>query len=327
MNKIFRTLTPEDRFPFEISYQSKLMFLGSCFTENIGNRMDELKFDTLVNPFGIMFNPISVKRTLQYIAGETQFTQADLVFHNELWHSMHHHGSFSGTRAEDTLSRINHSIEYAADFLKKADVLFLTFGTAWVYEYKHTHEIVANCHKIPDTEFVRRMLDPDEILVEYFQLMKILNNVNPNLKIVFTISPVRHLADGLTGNFFSKSTLAVAVQQLLKMYEDENMYYFPAYEIQHDDLRDYRFYDSDMVHPSKDATDYIFEYFKTAFIRTETAVTTKQIETIIRAYNHRPFNTDTESYQTFKTNTLAQIKTILDRFPQLNFEEEISYFA
>jgi len=327
MNKIFRTISPETRFPFEISYGSKIMFLGSCFTENIGNRMDELKFDTLVNPFGIMFNPISVKRTLQYIAGEAEFSRDDLVFHNELWHSMHHHGDFSRTRAEDTLELINNSIEYASDFLKKADVLFLTFGTAWAHEYKKTLEIVANCHKIPETEFVRRMLDSDEILVEYFQLMKILNNVNPNLKIVFTISPVRHLANGLTGNFFSKSTLAVAVQQLLKMYEDENMYYFPAYEIQHDDLRDYRFYDSDMVHPSKDATDYIFEYFKTAFIRPETENVIKQIESIVRAYNHRPFNTDTESYMKFKSNTLAQIKSVLDKYPSLNFEEEISYFA
>ncbi len=327
MPKIFRTLTPEKKFPFDISYNSKLIFIGSCFTENIGNRMQELKFQAVVNPFGIMYNPISVKRALQHIAGEQKFTQDDLIYHNELWHSMHHHGIFSRTQPEDTLNAINSNIEQSAKFLQDADYIFITFGTAWVYELKKNHEIVANCHKLPKDNFTKRMLDADEILIEYFQLIKILNNINPKLKIIFTISPLRHLSNGQTGNFFSKSTLAVAVNQILNMYEGEGLFYFPAYEILHDDLRDYRFYAEDMIHPSEAAVDYIFDYFKQSFFSKSTCDNAENIRKIIKSYNHRPFNTDTTAYAKFKKDSLQKIIKLKKAYPQLDFEKEEGYFS
>ncbi len=324
--KIFRTITPQIRYQYDISYRSKVMFIESCFTENIGKRMTELKFDTLINPFGILYNPISVERALQYIAGEAEFTENDLIFHNELWHSMHHHGEFSRTQPQDSLNFINSNLKHAALFLKQADFLFLTFGSAWVYVYKKTQEIVANCHKIPNTEFDLRMLDPDQILIEYFQLIKLLNTINPKLKIIFTISPVRHLSNGQTGNFFSKSVLAVAIQQLLSMYADEQLFYFPAYEIMMDDLRDYRFFASDMIHPSEDAVNYVFDYFQNTFFSNETTEISSEIEKIVKACSHRPFNTDTESYASFKKTVSEKLKTISERYPNLNFELEKSYF-
>lgn len=326
MAKFFRTITPEVDFPFEIDYHSKMMFIGSCFTENIGGRLKKAKFDTLVNPFGIMFNPISVKRAIQLIAGESEFAKSDLIYHNELWHSLHHHSDFSRTHAEDVLDTINNQIRHSADFLRTANFLFITFGTAWIYEYKKTGEVVANCHKLPQEEFNKRLLDADEVLIEYFQLLKILKNINPKLNVIFTISPVRHLNNGQTGNFFSKSVLAVAIQQLLKIYDSESLYYFPAYELQHDDLRDYRFYDSDMVHPSKDAVDYIYDYFQNSFFGRETKELAGEVEKIVKAYYHRPFNIDTDSYKQFKAKTVERIIDLNRRFPKLNFEQELKYF-
>jgi hypothetical protein len=322
----FHTRVEIPGFGTKTGYSQKNLFMGSCFTENIGYKMAELKFDVRVNPFGIVYNPASVAGGLRILLEKRQFREEDLTEHDGLWHSFSHHGKFSGTDATQTLDRINAEIGQAANYLKTADFLFITFGTAWVYHYKKTGAAVSNCHKIPAPEFERFRLTPAEIVLEYHEILSEILKINPSIRIIFTVSPIRHWKDGAIENQRSKATLILAIDEIIRNFRNENLHYFPAYEIVMDELRDYRFYAGDMLHLSDVAVDHIWEIFQETFIDDASRKTIPRIENVVKAASHKPFNKNTTAYLQFLDNSLKQIRELETQFPNLNFELEKKHF-
>lgn len=291
--------------------------MGSCFTENIGNKMVDLKLPALVNPFGVLYNPVSVRQSLEIILDKRNFEAKDLGFFNDQWFSFYHDTEFSNPDKQECLNTINKRLDYAREHLKSAEYLIITFGTAWVYEYIESGKVVSNCHKIPAKEFNRFKLGVEDIFVQWAKLLNRMEDYNPDLKIIFTVSPVRHWKDGAVQNQLSKSTLILAIQQLLKIFD--NIEYFPAYEIMMDDLRDYRFYADDMLHPSKVAIDYIWEQFSETYFNKETAQIIKEVNKIILAENHRPLNPNTKNHKKFLEDCAYQKELLLKKYPFLKF--------
>lgn len=323
--KTFRTIINPQPSPNKIGYQTPVLFMGSCFTENIGNKMAELKFPVIVNPFGVMYNPVSVQKGLEILIEQKKFDKSDLGFYNEQWFSFYHDTEFSDIDQNKCLVKINHSIVQAAQLLRKANFLFVTFGTSWVFKNVQSGNIVSNCHKIPAKEFERKRLDAADIFVEWANLLNRLIELNKELKIIFTVSPVRHWKDGAIENQLSKSTLILAIHQLKTKFK--NVEYFPAYEIMMDDLRDYRFYADDMIHPSKVAIDYIWDQFSQTYFEKDTNEIIKEIEKIIQAKNHRPINPDANSYKKFIENQIKSIEELEKNYPYLNFSEDKTFFS
>jgi len=328
MNKFkdinFRTKITDINYDLEIDYKSNLMFLGSCFTENIGNKLKEVKFNVDINPFGILYNPISVANSLNNLIEKKQFTEKDVFYFNERWNSYSHHSRFSNTNKKDTLKNINTRLNKSIDFLKHTDYLFITFGTSWIYELAKTNKVVSNCHKVPAKEFNKRILNVNEITEIYYDLIKSLQIINKNLKIIFTISPVRHLKDGFIENNISKSILRVAINNIIK--SNSNCYYFPAYEILIDDLRDYRFYEDDLLHPNKTAVEYIFNFIGNSFFSEETFNLFNKIKKIVQAKLHLPFNSNSNEYFKFIKKNLNNIEAILEKNNYLDLSEEYKFF-
>ena len=253
-------------FPLKMDYSKSMQFFGSCFSENIGQKLFDLKFDVDLNPFGILYNPISIANSLQLLLEKRLFTESDLFQDQSVWNSFYHHSRFSEVNSEAALEKINSRIAYSREFLLKADFLVITFGTSWVYELKETGKVVTNCHKVPAAQFKRFRLEVSEITEVYRELLTELWKFNPNLKVVFTVSPIRHWKDGAVENQVSKATLLLAIDRLLKGPNSKNIAYFPSYELMMDELRDYRFYAEDMIHLSPVAIDYIFERFSKSLI-------------------------------------------------------------
>lgn len=312
----FRTKIPPTKYNFDINYKSKIMFIGSCFTENIGQKLEETKFNIDINPFGIIYNPISVKNSLQNLIIKKVFKEEDLFYFNERWNSYSHHGKFAFPEQKETLKNINERINSSSLHLQTSDYLFVTFGTAWIYELASTKQVVSNCHKVPSKEFNKKILSVEEITKTYKQLLQSLNKFNPNLKVIFTISPVRHLKDGFSENNLSKSTLKLAINELVN--SNKNCYYFPAYEIMIDDLRDYRFFNSDLLHPNQIAIDYIFNYFENSFFSEETIKIYSEINKIISAKKHKPFNPKSETYFKFIKKINEDVEELKNQYPFLN---------
>lgn len=322
MEKHFRTIVRADKAPFEISYNTPVLFLGSCFTENIGSLMDERKFPVSINPFGVVYNPVSVDLVLNRIVNGQPYNENDLIKHNNLWLSLQHHTKLSNESKSACLDDINKSLSASHEFWQKAKCLIITFGTARVYTYKETGEPVANCHKIPASKFTRSLLSVDEIVKRWGELLRRILKDKPDLKVIFTVSPVRHWKDGANGNQLSKSILLLAANELVKQFQ-ENSFYFPSYEIMMDDLRDYRFYNSDMLHPSPLAVSYIWEQFCHSVLSSSAIDLSKDIEKIIQAANHRPLNKQTKEHKQFIRNTVTRIDAISKRNPLIDFSKEI----
>lgn len=321
----FRTSFNIADLPKIVNHNSKLFFIGSCFTENISLKLTEYKFSTEVNPFGILYNPVSVLNSLNFIIEEKQFNENDLFFDNNLWSSFYYHSRFSDPDKKKSLDKIKRSIKKSHTFLSQSSFLFITFGTSRVYKLKSTGQVVSNCHKLPSAKFTTSFLEPNEIIRDYTKLINQLLSINQEMKIVFTISPVRHWQDGATKNQLSKAKLIQAVHNLVD--SSENIYYFPAYEIMMDDLRDYRFYEKDMIHPNEIAIDYIWKKFSESFITENSIELTRQIEGINKAYAHRVINSETPEYKSFQNIILQKIKKILKYYPGLDFEKEQQYFS
>lgn len=321
MTSIFRTEVEVNPFPFAINYETPVLFCGSCFTENIGSIMVTRKLPVLVNPFGVVYNPVSVKLVLDRILNGLPLEESDLSFRNGLWFSYLHHTSYSSPDKDKCLHTINNELSQASGFIKNTDYLFVTFGTARVYYQKENGQPVANCHKIPAREFDNRLLSVTEIVTIWSELIVKLLERRPNLKIIFTISPVRHWKDGAIGNQQSKSILNVAVHELIHNFQS-NAFYFPAFEILMDDLRDYRFYADDMLHPSTSAVEYIWAKFKNALIDSKSKTLIADIEKIMFAVNHRPFNPNTPEHRAFVENTLKLIGRIKQSVPSIDFSDE-----
>lgn len=308
-----------------ISHSDKILFAGSCFTQNIGQLMLENKFSALINPTGIIYNPMSVAKTLVLLSAGMPFTKNDLFFDGQNWLSFDHHGSFSDPDAAVCLARINQQLQKGSKQLNAARYLVLTFGTAYVYYRKDTQQAVANCHKLPDHFYDRRRLSVDEIVIAYEPLLRKLFEQNENIRLILTVSPIRHWKDGAADNQLSKATLILAVHELKNMFADR-IDYFPAYELLLDDLRDYRFYADDLLHPSNTAIQYIWQKFKSVYFTSQTLELMATIEKIRKAFKHKPLQPQSETYKSFARQQVAAILELLQQYPNLPFEEELTYF-
>jgi hypothetical protein len=320
----FRTIVEPGKFDAAIDVGSKVMLMGSCFTDNIGARFVENRFKCMVNPFGVIYNPVSIERLLHRVIHHQYCLPEELVRQDGLWHHFDFHGKFSGTTKEAVCEKINKTIEQTIDFLEVADFLMLTFGTSFVYERNDTSEIVANCHKFPANHFSRYRLEPDEIISMYKELIVSLRVFNPDLKIIFSVSPVRHWKDGAHGNQVSKAVLFLTIDKLCEWFE--KTWYFPAYEIVMDDLRDYRFYDEKMLNPSVSAVNYIWMRFTEALFTPRAIKFLKRIEKVIRARNHRFMNPDPVVQNHFATKALEIIYDIENEFNEVDLTEDKRYF-
>jgi hypothetical protein len=311
-------------FPFKISYIDKILFIGSCFSEEIGNKMCDLKFDVLQNPNGILYDPISITDALFSYIEKKPFDEENLVELNGLWHSWKHHSVFSGVNKKEVLQKINTSINEGHFFLKEAKILIITFGTAFNYQLKNGSKNVANCHKAPSDLFIKKLLPIEEMKTDLLSVISALELFNSELKIIFTVSPVKHIKDGIVENNRSKSRLIEAA--LVVADEKENVFYFPAYELVTDVLRDYRFYKNDLVHPNATAIDFVFEKFSESLFDKHAKELRKEIEKIILAVNHTPFLKESEAHQKFIASQIQNIKMIEIRYPFLNLSKEKKSF-
>jgi len=313
-------------FPSKMDYSKSMMLMGSCFTENIGQILLDLKFDVDMNPFGILYNPESIANSLKILLEKRIFTEKDVFRDHGLWNSSYHHSRFSDIDRDVCLQKINDRIVSSTEFLKKADFLILTFGTAWVYELKSTGKIVSNCHKLPGSDFKRFRLKVHEITEVYRELLEQILEKNPGIKVIFTVSPIRHWKDGAVENQLSKATLLLSIDQLNRGFGNQVCGYFPSYEIMMDELRDYRFYAEDMLHLSPVATDYIFERFSKVMITSESKDISKKILKLKKSMDHRPVNPKTNEYRDFIYLNLNQIEQLNADFPSLDFTRERVYF-
>ena len=283
----FRTIIPAPQYPFEITRNDTVMLVGSGFSDNMGHYFDVHRFDVCSNPFGVLFNPISIDRALRFMLQPDLFDKNRYFYkYRDLWVSFAHHGRFSKESYEEFEAEIDRSLQECSDFLHKTRYLFVTFGTAFCYKFIPRDLIVSNCHKIPNHQFERIRLDVKKIVSQWNSTLKLLKDAIPDMKVIFTVSPVRHLGDGAHENTLSKSELLLAVDKLV---DNENTFYFPAYEYLMDDLRDYRFYSKDLCHPNDMAVSYLEEKLAEAFFSPETREQMVEIEKENRFLNHRRF--------------------------------------
>ncbi|MDR1562605.1 MAG: GSCFA domain-containing protein [Dysgonamonadaceae bacterium] len=284
----FRTEIKINPAGFQINHKDKIQIIGSCFAENIAKKLNDTGFITDVNPFGIIYNPSTIAKSITEIIEEKQYTNDEIFLYEGIYHSASHHSRFSDTNRDATLNKINSKLNESSDFIRQATVILITFGTAYVYRFQKTGEIVANCHKMPEKMFIRTRLNVKEIVENWTVVIKKLQEINENLKIIFSISPVRHFRDGFHENQLSKSIMLLAVNEIINNFPNCN--YFPSYEILMDDLRDYRFYDDSLVHPSTKAIEYIWEKFAETFFNKETINKAEEFINKQKALKHIPLN-------------------------------------
>lgn len=319
-----RTTFSIDPSPDKITYSNKVMLIGSCFASSIGEQMERGKMSVMINPAGTVYNPVSVCTTLDSITAGKEFGRDDLYFHDGLWFSFCHYTDFSSEDPDKTLFKINSKLQEASLFLKSTGFLFITFGTARIYRWKKTGLVVSNCHKIPGVQFSAELLSVKEIVDLWTKQLDRLSKLYPDLKVIFTISPVRHLKDGAHGNQISKSVLLLAVEELLS--HSSKPQYFPAYELVMDDLRDYRFYDDDMLHPSYSAINYIWEAFAGSCLDASAFKIWNEALKITKARSHRFLTDSISKKKDFAQKVLSHITEIEKKAPGINFSEEKQYF-
>lgn len=294
--------------------------LGSCFTTNIGQVLADNKFNICLNPFGTLYNPASIANAIDCLGGNSKLTPNDLFKHNGLYHSFSHHGDFSGVDEAKTLENINRELSIGQDFFKQTNILLVTFGTAFAYRHIKNDLVVSNCHKLPTKEFYRFRLSVNDIVKQWRELLTHIKTINPDIKIILTVSPIRHLRDGAHDNQLSKAILLLAIDKLCKI--DPDVEYFPSYEIVLDDLRDYRFYAEDMIHPNKLAVDYIWEIFKDVYIAKESESIIAEWNKIKLAINHRPFNATSDEHIHFLKQTLLKLNNFEAKYPYILLDKE-----
>lgn len=307
----FRTVIPPLKgMEGTVSYDSSIVMLGSCFTDNIGSRLTNALFDCNANPCGTLYNPASIASTLLDILYERPYSEQDLFQHDGLWRSFSHHSRFSGPDKQQVLDSINTSLRGAVKSIASASSLIVTFGTAWIFRLADGNNVVANCHKMPSSMFKREMLSSTQIYGLWKKMLRELSARFPQLKVIFTVSPIRHLSDGAHANQLSKAALLEAIDRLVNEFPSQAVY-FPAYEIMLDDLRDYRFYAADMVHPSEVAVDYIYDIFCRSFMTENVIADSKICESLNRRLSHRPIHGDIPDRE-------AIIRNFIDKYPHLS---------
>ncbi|MBP9078213.1 MAG: GSCFA domain-containing protein [Haliscomenobacter sp.] len=321
----FRTLVPPRAFGLEIGHNTPSLVMGSCFAESIGGRMQELKFPVVANPFGILFNPLSLASAIARLLEGTPFQPGELELHNGRWLSFAHHGQFSGADREEVLGRINLAFAEGKAQIQQAGLLILTLGTSFVWEIRGREAVAANCHKLPASMFVRRRASLEDLTTALSAALDQLIAARPDIRILLTVSPIRHLRDGLIENQRSKAALLLACSIL----EDRipNVRYFPAYELLMDDLRDYRYYARDMIHPSEMAQDYIWDYFSRSFFSENTLRLIREVEKVRQAMQHRPLRPDSPEHQAFRQRQRELILALETAWPELDWQMEKSFFS
>lgn len=334
----FRTVIKPAPATVRIDHSSGVVMLGSCFSDNIGRRLLDGLFDVDVNPMGTLYNPASIASALDDIMARREFAAADLFEHDGRWHSFAHHSRFSGTDPEKVLRGINSRLRTAHDNLRRAGVLIVTLGTAWIFTLRATRRVVSNCHKLPSAMFIRSRMSVDDIVKLWQPLLQRLREFNPSLQVIFTVSPIRHLADGAHGNQLSKATLLLAVDSLIEtassvmpsevVCPDGSILlidpvppmaveYFPAYETLMDDLRDYRFYAADMTHPSETAVDYVYSLFAGSHMSEATRDLATACRKVTRRLAHRPMTDDPAAIERFGQSTRQLVEALSLSHPYL----------
>jgi GSCFA family len=321
----------------QINYRDKLLLIGSCFTEHIGHALNDAKFSLLQNPNGILFDPVSVCSSLVSYVQNKHYTESDLFQMNEVWNSWQHHSRFSHIDRAEGLRIINESQQSAHEFLKEADWLIITLGTSFSYRLTQIAESskapsfggdlgeVANCHRAPAQWFSKHLLSIQEIIEALDLCIHQLFQFNSKLRIIFTISPVRHIRDGVVDNNRSKARLIEAVHHMVNKFD--RLHYFPAYEIVIDILRDYRFYDIDFVHPNYMATDFVLQKFAASCLDDEARQLMEELKKINIARRHKAFQPTTEAHKQFLKASAERTKELQRKYPFLNLDEELDYFA
>lgn len=304
----------------KLSYRRNFLMAGSCFTENIGNYLQDHCFPIQTNPCGILYNPASIADCLGFLVSGHQFEESDLFQANGLWNNFYFHSRFSDPDKSKALSAMNSSMAKATAQLRTASHLFLTFGTSWIYREKESGQVAANCHKLPASRFNRERLTVEEMSDQWIGLIKQLLTINSSLTIILTISPIRHLKDGSFENQVSKSGLFLLVERLVSHFGTDNIIYFPSYELVLDELRDYRFYASDMVHLSETAISFVQEKFNEVFLDTESREILSKIVKIVKALSHRPFQKDSIQFQDFILHQEVEISKLVTQFSFINFD-------
>ncbi|CAM1346080.1 GSCFA domain-containing protein [Tenacibaculum crassostreae] len=315
---IFQTQIPLSKQKHnQITYNSELLLLGSCFSENIGQKLSYYKFQSIQNPFGILFHPKAIELLITNSINKKEYSDTDVFFHNERWHSFEAHSQLSSPSKETLLNNLNNSITSTFKQLKNATHLIITLGTSWVYREIASDALVANCHKIPQKKFLKELLSIDEISESLEGINTLVKSINPTITIIHTVSPVRHLKDGFIENQQSKAHLLAAIHQVVE--PRKNTHYFPSYEIMMDELRDYRFYSEDMIHPNKTAIDYIWKKFREVWFSEDTLKTMEEVETIQKGLAHKPFNPNSEAHQLFLKKLQQKKETLIKAFPFMSF--------
>ncbi|WP_317171631.1 GSCFA domain-containing protein [Flavobacterium agri] len=291
--------------------------MGSCFAVNMAEKFDHFQFRNEVNPLGILFHPQALERFMQSASEKKSFTETDIFYHNERWHCFDAHSDVSHSDKETLLTNLNNAIVLTHDYLKTASHFIITLGTAWVYRKSDSGNLVANCHKVPQREFSKEVLGVDDISRSICHIVELISQHNPNAQTIFTVSPVRHIKDGFAENQRSKSHLLAGLHSALE--NTGNCHYFPSYEIVMDELRDYRFYAPDMIHPNQVAIDYIWEKFVSCWISENVSADMNEVDAIRKALAHKPFNPDSEQHRKFVSAVENRIRKLRERLPFLGF--------
>jgi len=301
----------------QIDYNSKSLLIGSCFVENIGSKLDYFKFQNFQNPFGILFHPQAIETLIVNAINEKEYIEEDGFFHNEQWHCYDVHSILSNSSKEELLKSLNENVKKTNQYIAESTHIIITLGTAWMYRFIETDKIVANCHKVPQKKFSKELMSIDEISDSLQAIVSLIKSVNSKVSILFTVSPIRHLKDGFVENTLSKAHLISAIHQVVEPRNQQ--YYFQSYEIMMDELRDYRFYSEDMIHPNNLAINYIWETFQQIWIAKEALITMNEVDTIQKGILHKPFNPNSNSHQQFLQNLEEKKSQLQLQFQHIHF--------
>ena len=312
--------------------RQKLLLMGSCFASEMGQRLQQAHFDCDLNPYGVLYNPLSIATALNEILVCRRYTADDLFLHQGLWHSPMHHGDFSAADPIEIVHQINSRIELSHSRLSKTDRVIITLGTAYVYRFKATSmecdvvqrwpgAVVGNCHKLPERCFQRQRITVDEAVEALTSPLQRLFALNPSLQVLITVSPIRHLRDGLHANQLSKSTLLLAAESLCSRFANR-LHYLPIYEVMTDELRDYRFYADDLTHPAPIALEYIWQQVEKHLFTPEAVEASALCKALQKQLSHRPLHPETEAYKRFLEQTMLKISQICVKFPYLDLKNE-----
>lgn len=299
------------------------MLLGSCFAEHIAEKFEYFKFQSTSNPFGILYHPKAIENLIENAIEKKIYLDPDVFFHNERWHCFEAHSDLSSPLKEELLINLNDAIQSTNLYIQNSTHIVITLGTAWSYKFLETNTIVANCHKIPQKQFKKEIQSGKSIVKSLEHMIELIQSLNPKASIIFTVSPVRHLKDGFIENSQSKSHLITAIHSVLNQkfnFNSQRLHYFPSYEIMMDELRDYRFYAEDMLHPNQTAINYIWERFRSVWISETDYKIMEEVDAVQKGLNHKPFNSKSEQYQAFMSNLKIKKRLLEEQFPNMKFD-------